>query len=144
MPWPTWPWSSKKDEDKKDPPLPKGRDWNASINAIDWQHYTQPSVVIPTALATATVLFTVHVYKKYLRRIPSTTYIKPDLFRKKSLFGKVTSVGDGDNFRIFHTPGGRLGGWGWFPGRKVPVGRKELKDKTVCFLMRLPFMPIEE
>jgi hypothetical protein len=136
MPWPTWPWStSKKDEEKNAPQLPKGRDWNTSLNAINWAHYTQPSIIIPTAIATATTLFTIHIYKKHLRRIPSTTYIKPDLFRKKSLFGKVTSVGDGDNFRIFHTPGGRLGGWGWLPGRRVPKTKKELKDRTVRFCL---------
>lgn len=36
------------------------------------------------------------------------------------MFGQATSVGDGDNFRLYHTPGGRLLGWGWMPGRKVP------------------------
>jgi len=40
-------------------------------------------------------------------------------------------VGDGDNFRLYHTPGGRLLGWGWFPGRKVPTDPKELRQRTV-------------
>jgi hypothetical protein len=43
----------------------------------------------------------------------------------------VTSVGDGDNFRIFHTPGGRLAGWGWLLWKRVPRGKKELRDNTV-------------
>jgi len=43
----------------------------------------------------------------------------------------VTSVGDADNFRLFHTPGGRLTGWGWLPGRRVHDDKKWLKDKTV-------------
>jgi len=139
MPWPAWPWPTRTRREKDDAesghndtsPLPKGRDWNGSINAIDWQHYTQPSIIIPTALATATALSTVHIYKRHLRRIPSTEFIKPDLFRRKSLFGSVTSVGDGDNFRLFHTPGGRMVGWGWFPWRRVPTERKELSAKTV-------------
>lgn len=42
-------------------------------------------------------------------------------------------MGDGDNFRLFHTPGGRLTGWEWMPGRKVPTKREELKDRTVRF-----------
>jgi hypothetical protein len=40
-------------------------------------------------------------------------------------------VGDGDNFRVFHTPGGRLAGWGWLPWRRVPKEKKDLKNKTV-------------
>jgi len=40
------------------------------------------------------------------------------------MFGTATSVGDGDNFRFYHTPGGRLLGWGWMPGRKVPLRPK--------------------
>ena len=44
----------------------------------------------------------------------------------------VTAVGDGDNFRLYHTPGGRLVGWGWFPGRCVAdYDRKRLKDQTI-------------
>ncbi len=34
------------------------------------------------------------------------------------------SVGDADNFRLFHTPGGRLLGWGWL--RQIPEARKDL------------------
>lgn len=40
-------------------------------------------------------------------------------------------MGDGDGFRLFHTPGGRMLGWGWFPGRKIPVDRVGLKENTV-------------
>ena len=45
--------------------------------------------------------------------------IPTNVFRRKYLYGKVTSVGDGDNFLFFHTPGGVLGGWHWL--RKVPT-----------------------
>ena len=41
----------------------------------------------------------------------------------------MTRVGDGDNFRFYHTPGGLLMGWGWL--RKIPTTRKELKDETL-------------
>ena len=40
-------------------------------------------------------------------------------------------MGDGDGFRLFHMPGGRLGGWGRLPWRKVPERRAGLKDNTV-------------
>jgi hypothetical protein len=64
-----------------------------------------------------------------LRHIPGSGHIAPSFFRRRSLLGKVTSVGDGDGFHMFHTPGGRLAGWGWL--RSVPKDRKELKGRTV-------------
>lgn len=42
-------------------------------------------------------------------------------------------MGDADNFHLFHTPGGRLAGWGWMPGRKKLPEGKDLKNKTVGF-----------
>jgi hypothetical protein len=74
-------------------------------------------------------LAALQLYANYLRRIPGAAYVRPNFFRNRSLFGKVTSVGDGDNFHLFHTPGGRAVGWGWL--RKVPETRKELKGRTV-------------
>lgn len=68
-------------------------------------------------------------YRSYLRRLPGTGHVSPAYFRRRSLLGKVTSVGDGDNFHLFHTPGGRLAGWGWL--RKVPVGKKEVRGRTI-------------
>jgi endonuclease YncB( thermonuclease family) len=47
------------------------------------------------------------------------------------MFGKVTRVGDADNFHLFHTPGGRLAGWEWMPGRKIPEKKSDLKGKTI-------------
>ena len=66
-----------------------------------------------------------------MRRIPEASQIYSSFFRKRSLYGKVTSVGDADNFRLYHTPGGILLGWGWFPGRKVPTDPRELRQRTV-------------
>ncbi|KAF9633487.1 hypothetical protein BFW01_g4381 [Lasiodiplodia theobromae] len=121
-----WPGSGSSDDSRR--PVSK---WNENLNAIDWQHYTEPRQVIPTLLLTATTLFFVRVYKSYLRRIPSVNHIKPAFFRERSLFGTVTRVGDADNFHLFHTPGGRLAGWGWLPGRKIPASGKELMSKTI-------------
>ena len=125
MPW--GPWSSRDDKEDKKPVR-----WTDTLNATDWSHYTDPRNVVPVVLLTATCLGSYTFYRSYLRRIPQATLVRPGFWRKRSLFGQVTSVGDGDNFRLFHTPGGRLAGWGWMPGRKVPEKRKELKDKTVC------------
>ena len=93
--------------------------------------FTQPQTIVATLVLTTASLGLFRFYKTYLRRIPQAININPGFFRRRSLVGKVTSVGDGDNFRIYHTPGGRLAGWGWFPGRHVPVDKKELKDQTV-------------
>jgi hypothetical protein len=81
-------------------------------------------------LLTGTTLALVRLWRMYLRRIPGAGHVQPGFFRKRSLFGTVTRVGDGDNFHLYHTPGGRLAGWGWL--RKVPTKPADLKGKTVC------------
>lgn len=96
--------------------------------------FTQPQTILATVVLTTASLGLFKFYKTYLRRIPQAININPSFLRRRSLVGKVTSVGDGDNFRIYHTPGGRLAGWGWFPGRRIPVDKKELKDQTVSMV----------
>lgn len=132
MPWPVSPPSDassggdgRKDERDKKRPI----SWNDSLNGTDWEHFKEPRNWIPTVLVTTTVLASLQFYKSYLRRIPGTGYIRPGFFRNRSLFGRVTSVGDGDNFHLYHTPGGRWAGWGWL--RKVPEKKSELRGKTV-------------
>ncbi len=125
-----WPWQSSPPPDNRDnKATPVG--WTDTLNATDWKHYTDPRTIIPTIILTGSALFLTRLYRSYLRRIPQAASIQPAFWRKRSLFGKVTSVGDGDNFRLFHTPGGRLVGWGWVPGRRVPEKREDLKDRTV-------------
>lgn len=128
MRWPSWLSASSKEQDEKSQSV----SWKNSLSVTNWTHYTNPQTLLPTVLLTGSVLLLTRFYRSYLRRIPQATYIKPAFWRRRSLLGRVTSVGDGDNFRLFHTPGGRLTGWGWMPGRKVPKTVKELKDKTVC------------
>ncbi|EFE41686.1 putative nuclease domain protein [Trichophyton verrucosum HKI 0517] len=105
------------------------KDWNALSNATNWSHFIEPSNLIPTILLTSGILFAVRIHRRYLRRIPEAPNISPSYLRQRSILGKVTSVGDGDNFRIYHTPGGMLAGWGWL--RKVPTSKKDLKNNTV-------------
>ena len=51
------------------------------------------------------------VYRRYFRRLKNGDWITPDVFAKKRwVKGKVTSVGDSDNFRFYHMPGF---GWRW-------------------------------
>jgi len=130
MRWPPWSSNSNRDDDKKHPVS-----WTDSLNATDWSHYTDPRTAIPTILLTTTILVSVRFYRSYLRRIPEASHIKPGFFRKRSLFGTVTRVGDGDNFHLFHTPGGRLAGWGWLRGRQIPAWQNK-KGNTVHRLLR--------
>lgn len=132
MRWP--PWSPEKDDDDKK----VSGSWSNSLNATDWTHYTDPRTVVPTLLLTSAILMSVRIYSLYLRRIPDAGYIRPGFFRRRSVFGIVTRVGDGDNFHLFHTPGGRLAGWGWMPGRKIPEKGSNLKGKTVYPPVHIP------
>ncbi|CZS91067.1 probable Probable endonuclease lcl3 [Rhynchosporium agropyri] len=127
MPWPLGSSSSDKSIDGKK----RSVSWKDNLNSTDWSHYTDPRTVIPTILLTTTILVSVRIYRSYLSRIPEATYIRPRFFRKRSLFGKVTRVGDADNFHLFHTPGGRMAGWEWAPGRKIPENKMELKNNTI-------------
>ena len=146
MPWPEiWPFNSSRKDDStsaspteklkalKEEVLPQdGIDkLKKEIKSSSWSDFATPQTLIGTAILTSGILVSIRFYKRYLRRIPNVKHIKPEELRTRSIFGKVTSVGDGDNFRIFHTPGGRLAGWGWLPGRTVPTESKELKDKTL-------------
>jgi hypothetical protein len=97
----------------------------------DWQSYTEPQTIISTIALTSACIGFYKFYRTFLRRIPAAVNINPSFFRKRSVFGQVTSVGDGDNFRIFHTPGGWLAGWGWW--RPIPKDKKALKNNTVQF-----------
>jgi hypothetical protein len=127
MRWPPRSPNSERDSDDKRRPV----SWADNLNATNWSHYTEPRTIISTVVLTTTILVSVRLYRSYLRRIPEATHIQPGFFRKRSLFGTVTRVGDADNFHLFHTPGGRLAGWGWFPGRKIPEKKADLKGKTV-------------
>lgn len=122
-----WPWSSSSTDKERDPSV-SSKDFPI---ATDWSHYRDPRNIIPVVVLTGSAFVLSTFYRSYLKRIPQAINIEPEFWRKRSLFGKVTSVGDADNFRLFHTPGGRLAGWGLLPWRRVPGTAKELKEKTV-------------
>lgn len=146
MRWPPWSTESS-DDDKQRPernsnsstassyPTPAP---NSSDSALDWTAFTEYRTLVSTLLLTSGILLGVRFHRSYLRRIPDAPSISPSFLRHRTIFGKVTSVGDGDNFRIFHTPGGRLAGWGWLPWKKIPTTKKELKDNTVRAIARPP------
>ncbi|AAS53306.1 AFL066Cp [Eremothecium gossypii ATCC 10895] len=82
-------------------------------------HLLQAKVIFLSFLLTGGFVATYSAFNRHLRQITSVHDIPTNVFRRKYLYGKVTSVGDGDNFLFFHTPGGVLGGWHWL--RKVPT-----------------------
>jgi hypothetical protein len=128
-----WPGSGTDDEKKE-----TVSGWIEHVTSVDWRtSFTEPRTVIPSIALTVTSVAAVRLYKTYLRRIPSVNHIKPNYFRRKGLFGQVTSVGDADNFRIYHTPGGRIAGWDWLPWKKVPSKRDGLLNQTVGLQVRM-------
>ena len=84
---------------------------------------------MPVIILTTVSLGSYKIYRSLLRRIPQAKDIPQNYWRRRSLKGVVTRVGDGDGFHLYHTPGGRLAGWGWL--RQVPSKPKELKDQTI-------------
>ncbi len=123
-----WPWSGDQDEQKKTGLAA----WTEQPSFEEWAtSFLEPKTLIPSIALTVTTVAGVRLYKSYLRRIPTVNHIKPNYFRRRSVFGQVTSVGDADNFRLYHTPGGRLAGWGWLPWKTVPTKRDQLMKQTV-------------
>lgn len=130
-----WPWSPQNPNqpfNEEEEAKRRKVEWSNSLTRTDWSHYLEPRNLIHPIAFAATALLLVDVYKRFLRRVPSAQYIKPQWFRKRSVFGTVVRVGDGDNFRLFHTPGGRLTGWGWLPWKRIPSSSKGLTANTVC------------
>ncbi|RPD65276.1 staphylococcal nuclease [Lentinus tigrinus ALCF2SS1-7] len=62
------------------------------------------------------------------RRIANSDSVTPRMLRNKKLLrGYVTRVEDGDDFRLYHTPG-----FGWKSEfRTIPSEPEDLKDKTI-------------
>lgn len=86
-----------------------------------------PDVLLLSLLFAGSFLGVRSAYNKYLRQLTKVTEIPSSVFRKRWLYGKVTAVGDGDNFHFFHMPGGLLGGWGWL--REIPkLPKQEIKN----------------
>lgn len=129
MVWPFGSSGSSKESSRDESTPKKPISWADSIGNPE-EHLAAAKEWAPVVLFSLASLSALQLYANYLRRIPGAAFVRPSFFRNRSIFGKVTSVGDGDNFHLFHTPGGKAVGWGWL--RKVPEKRKELKDRTVC------------
>ncbi|KAG6016955.1 putative endonuclease lcl3 [Claviceps lovelessii] len=128
-----WPFGSraatKDHDDEHTPPTTRAVSWSESLRRAEADPLGAAKEWAPVVLFSFAGFGALQIYANYLRRIPGAAFVRPSLFRSRSLFGRVTSVGDGDGFHLFHTPGGRAVGWGWL--RKVPETKKELKDRTI-------------
>ncbi|KAJ4318049.1 Arp complex subunit [Fusarium piperis] len=131
MVWPFGSQSSDKGSEGKPQDQTKRQavSWTQSLGSPDPDPFAAAKEWAPTVLFSLTGLAALQLYANYLRRIPGAAFVRANFFRNRSLYGRVTSVGDGDNFHFFHTPGGRAVGWGWL--RKVPESRKELRGRTI-------------
>ena len=99
-------------------------------------NWYSPQVILPTVILTGSVFTLLYIYRRHFRRILNIASIPPEfLTRHRSIFGRVTSIGDADNFRFFHTPGGRWAGWEIF--RPVPIARKDLQKAGGTLHIRL-------
>ncbi|QPH00864.1 putative endonuclease lcl3 [Epichloe festucae Fl1] len=127
-----WPFGSRvptEDAENENLPTKRAVSWSEMLRRAEADPLGAAKEWAPVVLFSLVGLGALQLYANYLRRIPGAAFVRPSFFRSRSLFGRVTSVGDGDNFHLFHTPGGKAVGWGWL--RKIPEVRKELKDRTI-------------
>lgn len=129
MVWPFGSSSSAKDDKVEKRENGRPVSWSDSLGTPDPDPLLAAKEWAPIVLFSLAGLGALQLYANYLRRIPGAAFVRPNFYRSRSLYGRVTSVGDGDGFHLFHTPGGRAVGWGWL--RRIPEKRKDLKDRTV-------------
>jgi endonuclease YncB( thermonuclease family) len=138
MQWPSWPStapSTTTTQDESDPTATGATEPTTLPFAMpSWQSYATPQVLIASTLSTTTLLLALRLHRTRLKQFTRVTAIPPSFYRRRALFGRCMRVGDGDGFRLLHTPGGRLAGWGWLPGKRMPAagaGSRALADKTL-------------
>ncbi|WVF69214.1 hypothetical protein IAT40_003990 [Kwoniella sp. CBS 6097] len=86
--------------------------------------------IISAVGATCITLGSIAGYRRYWRRIRNANSVTSGMLERKTwVRGVVTSVGDGDNLRLYHTPGPFFRYP--FKFRSIPKTAKELKDETL-------------
>ncbi|KIO30478.1 hypothetical protein M407DRAFT_69214 [Tulasnella calospora MUT 4182] len=89
--------------------------------------------VVFALLGSAGTFGLITVRRRFLKRIPNSDHVPPNAFEKRRWVKVDSSVGDGDNFRLYHTPGLF---WRWpIKLRRVPTETKALKDQTLHIRM---------
>ncbi|EGG01715.1 uncharacterized protein MELLADRAFT_91968 [Melampsora larici-populina 98AG31] len=98
------------------------------------QHRTTFAFISGSIFTGLFIWTTKYGYKTFFRRISNSDYVTPRLLGRSTgsrgkgltIKGFVTSVGDADNFRLYHTPG-----FGWSTFRSIPKQKPALKDQTI-------------
>ncbi|KAI9451414.1 nuclease [Lactarius psammicola] len=95
---------------------------------------TSAIIALAFLLGSATALGTSAIYRRFFKRLASAECITPKILgRRPWITGVVTSVGDGDNFRLYHTPG--FGWRGPLKFRHIPRRSRELVRNTIHIRM---------
>ncbi|TFK47134.1 staphylococcal nuclease [Heliocybe sulcata] len=122
--WLSWP-SSSSTTNKK------AAESSDSLSLTRLSNLPAPLLALASlSLGSASTLLAARVYRRWFRRIPNADWVTPDILQKRRwLKGVVTSVGDADNFRLYHTPGI---GWRWLLKlRNVPSETRDLRNQTI-------------
>ncbi|KAH9925651.1 SNase-domain-containing protein [Epithele typhae] len=131
MPWLPWTPGSKP---PSPPPASSTLPWDSDslrkgrqeANALATSLYARASQLPPSlliassfALGGASALGGRYIHARFFRRLRNAGWVTPDMVKRKlRIKGYVTSVGDADGFRLYHTPGI---GWRWpFKFRRIP------------------------
>lgn len=108
------------------PPEPQSTLRSAWETAEHYAFQTPAGTAVTSAALTTTTLL---VYWRYFRRLKNADYITPrELRLRRTITGKVTSIGDADGFRLYHQPGPPLLRSLLHPAPTTP---RELKDQTL-------------
>ncbi|KAH9003774.1 nuclease [Lactarius hatsudake] len=95
---------------------------------------TNATIALAFLLGSATTLSTYAIYRRFFTRLASAEWVTPSMLRRRPwVTGVVTRVGDGDNFRLYHTPG--FGWRGPLKFRHIPRHSRDLVGKTIHIRM---------
>lgn len=95
-------------------------------SAVHFALETPTGTAVTSAALTTSTLF---IYWRYFRRLKNAEYITPrELTLRRTITGRVTSIGDADGFRLYHQPGPPILRSLLF---RPPKTAKELKDETL-------------
>ena len=93
-----------------------------NVDSSKDSRWLSPIVLAESILLTSSLLSAQLIHKRYFRQLLTSSHISERrLAKHPTIHGFVTSVGDGDNLRLYHTPGGLFLGLGiWrFPPKKT-------------------------
>ncbi|KAI0319416.1 hypothetical protein OF83DRAFT_1170246 [Amylostereum chailletii] len=96
-----------------------------------WKQLSHAQQVLMVVLAPIVAM---NVYHRFFRRLRNAEWVTPDILKERRwIKGVVTSVCDGDDFFLYHTP---AFGWRWpLKFRNIPDTAKGLEEQTIHIRM---------